>query len=240
MIQIFSAALIIICLISLYYYSETKENFIKLAFRLFLGVIFVSSGLGKLSATTEFPTTSIIGPVYLEKLLAPHGLAFFAKFVAFSQIAIGLLMFSTRMYLIGSIMLMPMLICILIVTISMNFSGTEYIVLALILMNLCLLMFNWYRLKPIIFDEDKVTSYSPPYFKFTYRDYGWAIASIIILVGASIIRFETNVARILIKFSIISLLFLAAINFYKRKKHTRSKTTQSFGDKNAQSTDPNL
>ena len=53
----------------------------------FLGMIFVCGGFSKL-----MPFPGVMGPIWLEERLAPYDLATFARFIAWSEAAIGLLL----------------------------------------------------------------------------------------------------------------------------------------------------
>lgn len=118
--------------------------------RIFLGLIFFTSGMGKLTRG-DYP--GLIGPVWLEELLAPHGLGLWARFLAWSQVTIGLLLLSQRFATLGAIMLLPMIANILVITISMQFGGTEYINGFLLLLNLFLLAADYHKIKFLFFDD---------------------------------------------------------------------------------------
>src|SRR6187549_2752832 len=92
--------------------------------RVFLGLIFFSAGLGKL---THGLTPGLIGPIWLEERLAAYGLALWARFVAWSQLGIGALLLSQRFATLGAVMLVPMLANILVITISLQWRGTPYV-----------------------------------------------------------------------------------------------------------------
>ena len=115
--------------------------------RVFLGLIFFSAGLGKI---THGLTPGLIGPVWLEERLAQYGLGLWAQFVAWSQLLIGALLLSQRFALLGAVMLVPMLTNILVVTISLQWRGTPYVNAVLLAMNLFLLWVDRERLKPLI------------------------------------------------------------------------------------------
>lgn len=114
--------------------------------RAFLGVIFFSAGISKL--IPGFP--SIIGPVWLVDRLEPYGLALFGQFIALSEAAVGLLLLSRRLAILGAIMLVPMLTSILVVTISLQWRGTPYVNAFLLLLNLALLAYDYPRWRGIL------------------------------------------------------------------------------------------
>jgi uncharacterized membrane protein YphA (DoxX/SURF4 family) len=122
-------------------------KFLVIATRVFLGIIFFSSGLAKL---THGLTPGVIGPVWLEERLAQYGLSMWAQFVAWSQVLIGALLLSQRFATLGAVMLVPMLTNILVVTISLQWRGTPYVNAVLLAMNLFLLWADRERLKPLV------------------------------------------------------------------------------------------
>ena len=87
--------------------------------------------MAKVFAEHKFP--GIIGPVWLEEKLVPFGLGLYARFVAYAQIIIGYLMITWHYRRLASIALVPMLINILIVTISLQWRGTPYVLTFFIL-----------------------------------------------------------------------------------------------------------
>lgn len=131
----------------------------RLAFigtRVFLGLIFFSSGTAKLVHGDFF---GIIGPVWLAERLAPYGLGLWAEFVAWSQVLIGLLLLSQRFAIIGAIMLVPMLANIFMITVSLQWRGTPYVNAVLLTMNAFLLWCERHRLK-LLFIDDEVAARS--------------------------------------------------------------------------------
>ena len=93
---------------------------------IFLGLLFFSAGMGKIFAAHAFP--GLMGPVWLAERLAEYQLQLFGEFVAVSQILIGFSLFTSRFRIIGAIMLIPMLLNILMITISMQWRGTPYVI----------------------------------------------------------------------------------------------------------------
>ena len=121
------------------------------ATRLFLGIIFFSSGMAKL---THGGFIGIIGPVWLEERLATYGLGLFAQFVGWCQLLIGSLLLSQRFAVIGAIMLVPMLANIFVVTVSLEWRGTPYVNAVLLAMNAFLLWDYRDRLKLLFIDDE--------------------------------------------------------------------------------------
>jgi hypothetical protein len=80
-----------------------------------------------------------IGPPWLVERLAEYDLGLYAEFVAICQITIGFMLVTTRFKLLGGIMLIPMIMNILMVTISQKWQGTPYVLAVLLGMNVFLL-----------------------------------------------------------------------------------------------------
>ncbi|UHG94144.1 hypothetical protein [Spirosoma oryzicola] len=127
-----------------------RIDFIALVTRLFLGYLFFSSGLCKL---TDGEFGQLIGPPHLINTLAPYGLAGFALFIATAQVLTGALVFSQRYSLLGLVTLMPINSCILAVTISQQWQGTPYIDAFFLLMNVLVLLYEWPVLKMFLVPE---------------------------------------------------------------------------------------
>ncbi|WP_192822664.1 DoxX family protein [Rufibacter sp. LB8] len=116
-----------------------NKDFLVLLIRLFLGYIFFSAGVCKLTGGNF---GQLIGPPWLIEALAKHQLGFFAQVVAGSQVVCGLLLFTQRLSTLGAVMLVPMNLSILAVTISQNWTGTPYVNAVFLLLNLLLLAYE--------------------------------------------------------------------------------------------------
>lgn len=128
---------------------KTKD-FYALLIRLFLGYIFASAGLCKLTGGNF---GQLIGPPWLIEELAKYQLKFFAEFIAFSQVLVGLLVMSQRYSVLGLITLMPINVSILIVTISQNWKGTPYVDAVLVALNVLALLYEWKTLKFLLLPD---------------------------------------------------------------------------------------
>lgn len=118
----------------------------------FLGLMFVCGGMSKL-----MPFPGVMGPVWLEERLAEHGLGLFARFIAWSEAFIGILLLSRTTRVLGAIMMVPLLLNILMVTISMNWRGTPWVIGFFIQLNLFLLVFHFDRWKSVCFSNVTVS-----------------------------------------------------------------------------------
>lgn len=120
--------------------------------RIFLGLIFLTSGMGKVWAGHKFP--GVIGPVWLADRLAPYQLGFFAQFIAYSQMVIGFLLLSRSWTTVGAIACVPLITCILMVTISLAWRGTPYVNGFLLALNLYLLWHDREKLRGLLGSVD--------------------------------------------------------------------------------------
>ncbi|QNP53352.1 hypothetical protein [Hymenobacter qilianensis] len=112
--------------------------------------------MAKLYAGHHFP--GWIGPVWLIEKLQAYQLGMYAAFIALSQVITGFLLLTRRFWLLGAIGLVPMLLNILLITISQQWGATSYIVGVLLLMDLALLLSEYPRLRVLWAD----VAYSPP------------------------------------------------------------------------------
>ncbi len=133
------------------------NTLLLLLIRLFLGYIFFSAGVCKLTGGNF---GQLIGPPWLEQGLAEYGLGLFAKVVAISQVICGLLLLSQRFAVLGAIMLVPMNVAILAVTVSMEWVGTPYINTAFLALNLLLLGME-YKKFSFLFRPTQSYTYNP-------------------------------------------------------------------------------
>lgn len=135
-------------------------RFWRTALALFLGLTFFCSGMAKLYYNHQF--WGWIGPVWLADRLQSYQLGLYAAFVAASQLLTGFLLLTRRFWLLGAILLVPMLLNILVVTISLQWPGTPYIVAILLLMNLALLLSEYQRLRVLWSEAAYVPSSDKP------------------------------------------------------------------------------
>lgn len=123
-----------------------------LGISVFLGFTFWGAGMAKLFYEHQF--FGWIGPVWLIEELEPFGLGFYGRFISLSQICIGYMLVTTRYKLLGSIMMIPLIGNILMVTISLDWRGTPVVLAFLLLLNLILLWQYRDFFRPLI-DEGK-------------------------------------------------------------------------------------
>lgn len=143
------------------------RNFLINGISVFLGIIFFTSGMAKVYFGHEFP--GLIGPVWLEDELAKYDLGMYARFIAFSQITIGFILLTLRYRTLGAIMMLPMVLNILLVTISMNWAGTPYVLSFFLLLNMIVLAADAKKLlhlAGVLYTQEIVYRHSPSPLKY--------------------------------------------------------------------------
>lgn len=114
-------------------------------FRITLGIVFLSSGIGKF-----YGTSGIIGPGWLFEELSKYNLLFFAIFIAIAEIVIGYLLLVKRFSTIGAVLLFPMIVNILVIVISLEWQGTPVVDSVFLTMNIYLLYYDRAKLFPVL------------------------------------------------------------------------------------------
>ena len=132
------------------------KKFLILGISVFLGFTFWGSGMAKLYYEHKF--FGWIGPVWLIDELRPYGLGLYGQFIAISQIVIGYCLVTTRYKLLGAIMMLPLIGNILVVTISLEWRGTPFVLAFLMLLNLILLWQYRDYFRPLIDETDTIES----------------------------------------------------------------------------------
>ena len=163
------------------------KNTIIILIRICLGLIFFSSGMAKLFAEHKFP--GVIGPVWLEEELSRFGLALYARFVAYAQVIIGFLLLTQRFATLGALMLFPMILNILMVTVSLEWKGTPWVNLALLAMNLVLLIGDYHRIKFLFSDE-------PAKLKKIDADRNFPFHDLVFLIGMFMVMITPFISRV--------------------------------------------
>lgn len=120
----------------------------------------------------------------LEDGLAKFHLGGYARFIAFSQICIGVLLLTQRFATLGAIMLFPMLLNILMIAASLGWQSTCYINLTLLLLNAYLLSADFHKLKFIFSDADESIAKVPFVVRtFPFHDIVFVIGATAILIS---------------------------------------------------------
>jgi uncharacterized membrane protein YphA (DoxX/SURF4 family) len=162
-----------------------RPPFLIYGIRWFLGALFVISGLAKL--IPHFPNS--MGPTNLEFTLAPHGLAFYARFIAVAEVGTGLLLLTRRFATLGALLLVPMLASIIVITVSLQWQGTPSLVTGFLVLALVLLAYDYPKFAVLIGDRP---SPGPDSLKQFRLPLAWAGGLGVVLTGLTAIRVPTN------------------------------------------------
>lgn len=203
------------------------KNFILSGIRFFLGYTFLSAGLAKLFYPRMFP--GWIGPSWLIERLEEYNLGMYGWFIALSQVVIGLLVMTRRFAILGSIMMVPMLMNILMITISQQWQGTPYIVAVLLAMNLVLLVAEYPRLRLLLIDEAAYVPKVPIRRRSLQLDFVWAVAFVLLVSGAALLVRTPLLAQVLLVLGGVCFLGLSVYSLVMRWKNRHSKHREAVG-----------
>lgn len=182
----------------------TRPPLVILGLRWFLGAIFVFSGLAKL--IHGFPNT--MGPADLENTLAPYGLAAYARFIAVSEVGVGLVLLTRRFATLGALCLAPMLINILVITTSQHWRGTPYVVSGFLAMDLALLIYDRRRLSPLILDRTDVPSTQIDPDVRSHLSWLLLLAALLVALGAVRVERAGATSMLIVAALVLSLVIL--------------------------------
>lgn len=208
---------------------KTLFNLSVIGTRIFLGFIFFTAGMGKLTHGHYFPISMF--PMSLAQILAPYGLSLWGEFVAWSQVVIGFLLMSQRFATLGAIMSLPLILNIFVITVALDFKGTPYLNAFLIALNLFLLAADYHKLKFLFFDDVSEYRQIPLRRNFWQADLLWTVALALCLVAGS---FHESSRALTFAFSFAGVAVMLAaggLEIYLRRK--RSKTTRDEDDVNS-------
>jgi len=127
-----------------------------------------------------------MGPVDLEHTLAPHGLALYARFIAISEVGIGLLLLTRRYATIGALMLVPMLVSIIVITYALEWQGTPYVVAVFLVLNLILIAYDLPKLA--VLAGDRSAAADPDRLPAYFPQLAWLTAAGAVLLMLGVIR----------------------------------------------------
>jgi len=179
--------------------------------RLFLGFIFLGAGMSKLYFEHSFP--GIIGPVWLEDELTPYGLGMYARFIALSQVIAGLLLITQRFATLGAVLTFPIILNILMVTVSMEWRGTSFVNAFFLLLNSWLLAYDYHKFKFILSDDKEAISEISLKRRSAKADLIWAVAAVVILTTIPL-----SYVNLYLAWGVCGAMFLLIIWNQLRKK----------------------
>jgi hypothetical protein len=129
--------------------------------RYLLGGTFVFASVVKIKGerfTTDFGGDQPINTAwhYFETM---YQSGLYWQFIGWGQLIAGFLLMTQRLATLGSLMYLPIILNIFIVTVSYGFPGTPFITGLLLVSNFYLLLYDYEKLKPII---NHNAQYLPP------------------------------------------------------------------------------
>ena len=116
--------------------------------RILLFLAFLPSGLKKLLGE-RFTILGVDTPVgfFFEAL---YQTGFYWNFIGFMQLLAGLLILIPRTTFLGALLYLPIIVNILVIVVSMNFTGTPYVAGLMLIGNIYLLLWDYKKLVKVI------------------------------------------------------------------------------------------
>ncbi|HEX9930804.1 MAG TPA: hypothetical protein VGB02_19885 [Pyrinomonadaceae bacterium] len=200
--------------------GNTIFNLAVIGIRIFLGFIFFTAGMGKLTHGHYFPLTMF--PMSLSKILAPHGLSLWGEFVAWSQVLIGFLLMSQRFATIGAIMSLPLILNIFVITVSLGFMGTPYLNGFLIFLNLFLLAADYHKLKFLFMEDVSEFRHIRLRRNFWQVDLVW-FAGLVLCLAAGAFHESNRAMTFTLSFAGIAVFLAGGVwQFFLQRKQNRT------------------
>lgn len=194
------------------------KKFLITGISIFLGFTFWGAGMAKLFFEHKF--FGWIGPVWLIEELSKHGLGMYGTFIAYSQVIIGYLLVTNRYKLLGGIMMLPMILNILMVTISLEWRGTPYVLTFLLGLNLILLWQYRDFFRPLL-DEGKTSVYLKQRRKRTWLGHLTWLSGL----GMQLLAIQVSYLNwILACVIVLTGLLLSGLSFRVESQQTESST----------------
>ena len=149
-----------------------------------------------------------MGPAELENTLAPYGLAAYARFIAISELGVGIMLLTRRFVTLGAFLLAPMLLNILVIAISLHWRGTPYVVSGFLVMDVALLLFDRSRLWSLILD--RAGPVKRPRESEIRSHIGWLLLLAVLLIGVGSFRIarENTIAMLVVAALVLGLALL--------------------------------
>ena len=190
-------------------------KFITGCIRFWLGTILLSAGVTKMF---HGHFIQLIGPPWMEGELEKYNLGFYSVFVAYSQIVIGFMLLVKRFATVGALMAIPMFANNLMITISLHWQGTPYVVTFFLLCNIYLLIYDYHKIKFLITDDAKPIQHIPIKRNDTTLDILYIIGLIIILIAVSIRGLGDELPKILAYIGLSSFVAVYGYGLWKNRK----------------------
>jgi uncharacterized membrane protein YphA (DoxX/SURF4 family) len=189
-------------------------KFIAGCIRFWLGFILLSAGVTKMF---HGHFIQLIGPPWMEGELEKYNLGFYSVFIAYSQIVIGFMLLVKRFATLGAVMATPMFANILMITISLHWHGTPYVVTFFLLCNIYLLIYDYHKIKFLITDDSKPIQNIPVKRNDIQLDILYIIGLIIILIAVSIRGLGVEFSKILAYIGLGSFVGVYGFGFWKNR-----------------------
>jgi len=185
--------------------------------RLTLGLIFLTSGLGKF-----YGDSGLMGPGWLFERLRPYGLEPYGVFIATSQLVVGYLLLVRRFATLGAVMVLPILLNILVIVITLHWQGTPYVVAVFLAMNCYLLAYDFHKLKFLI-SEDTSPLRSLPIVRQSRQFDALYAVGLFFFLGSAVLHYQANwaFAHWLKPVGTAYLLLVAGFDWYRNRAGNR-------------------
>jgi hypothetical protein len=192
-------------------------RFITGCIRFWLGFILLSGGVTKMF---HGHFIQLIGPPWLETELEKYNLSLYGIFIAYSQIIIGFMLLVKRFATLGAIMAVPMFANILMVTISLHWQGTPFVVAFFLLCNMYLLVWDFHKLKFLISDDVEPIKNIPIKRHDKQLDTLYIMGLVLLLIAVSVRSFDEKIPKILAYASLFFFVITYLWGVWKYKKQT--------------------
>ncbi len=190
-------------------------RFFIIGIRVFLGLIFFTSGMAKIYYQQGSGFPGLIGPVWLEERLVQYGLDLFARFVAYSQVMVGLLLLTQRFATLGAVMLFPIILNIFVVTVSLKWQGTPYVNFFLLSLNAILLTHDFHKLKFLVSEDTDSNKSWRIERKYPQIDRLWLAGIGLILVSTLTVKFSVFLSYGLV---VLGFIIVVTCQVWQRRK----------------------
>ena len=190
-------------------------KFIAGCIKFWLGIILLSAGVTKMF---HGHFIQLIGPPWMEGELEKYNLGFYVLFIAYSQIVIGFMLLVKRFATLGALMAIPMFANILMITISLHWQGTPYVVAFFFLCNIYLLVYDYHKIKFLITDDAKAIEHITINRNDLQLDVLYITGLFIILIAVSIRGFGNEFPKILAYIGLGWFVGVYGYGIWKRKK----------------------
>ncbi len=129
-------------------YAQKVFKILTWMTRILLFLAFLPSGLKKLLGE-RFTILGIDTPVgfFFEAL---YQTGFYWNFIGLMQLIAGILLLIPRTSFFGALIYLPIVVNILVIVVSMSFTGTPYIVALMLIGNVYLILWDYKKLKQVV------------------------------------------------------------------------------------------